>query len=215
MNDIDRKSFGSYFGGCFTKPGRTFASLLADGRRVRMAALAVLVPAAGYTLMYLLAWIAGGAPSTFKPWLAIPIQDYFKWDIFIVAPSMFGCWVLASGSTQLVARALGGRGSFEDSATVIGFGIGVASCASLVHDLTDAALGAAGIIDMKVYEEALNSPTFWRALLWTLWAMYFIAFLVIYTKGFRAAHGLPRGKAIFLAVLGLVVYQGFFLVFNR
>ncbi|HUI71029.1 MAG TPA: hypothetical protein VL354_10960 [Spirochaetia bacterium] len=49
-----------------------------------MAALALLVPALGYTLMYTLGWLAGGAPSTFTRWLAIPIEQYFTWDIFIV-----------------------------------------------------------------------------------------------------------------------------------
>ena len=136
---------------CFPKPGQTVAALLKDSRRVRFGILAVLIPAAGYTLMYFCAWIAGGAPSSFKPWLAIPIQQYFKYDIFIVAPSMFMCWVLAAGVTQLLSRLFSAAGSFEETASVFGFGIGVATWASLIHDLIDAVLGALGIIDMKAY----------------------------------------------------------------
>lgn len=32
--------------------------------------------------MYFPAWIAGGAPSAVKPWLAIAMEAYFKYDIY-------------------------------------------------------------------------------------------------------------------------------------
>jgi hypothetical protein len=79
---------------------QTVAALLKDSRRVRFGFLAVLIPAAGCTLMYFCGWIAGGSPSSFMPWLAIPIEQYFKYDIFIVALCMFMCWVLAAGAIQ-------------------------------------------------------------------------------------------------------------------
>lgn len=86
------RRFLSYYLRCFVQPGRTFSSLLKDGLRVRLAVLAVLIPATGYTIIYLSGWLAGGAPSTFTPWLAIPIEEYFKYDINIAAPSMFLCF---------------------------------------------------------------------------------------------------------------------------
>ena len=92
---------------------------------------------AGYTLMYLLGSLAGGSPSSFNPWLAIPKEQYFKYDIFIVAPGMFLCWVLTSGVVQLLSRLFSGTGTFEDMAAAVGFGIGVATWASLIHDLTE------------------------------------------------------------------------------
>jgi hypothetical protein len=210
-----RTAFLRYYLWYFARPARTVRSLLQDGRRVRFAAFAVLIPATGYTVMYVCAWLAGGSPSTFKPWLAIPIAQYFKYDIFIVAPSMFLCWVLASGVIQLVSRLFSGTGSFEDTAVALGFGIGTATWATLAHDLTDAALGLLGIIDMNAYEAALNGPTFWRGLLWTLYSIYFLWFVVLFAKGLRAVHGLNWPRSILLAVMALVVYQGVFLVFNR
>ncbi len=75
-----------------------------------------------------------------------------------LAPSMFLCWVPASGVVQLLSRLSSGTGAFEDTATGLAFGIGVATWASLVHDLTD---GVLGVIDMRAYEAALNGPTFW------------------------------------------------------
>jgi hypothetical protein len=207
--------FISYYLSYFPRPGRTFEVLLKDSRRVRYAVLSVLIPAVGYTLMYLFAWIAGGAPSSFKPWLAIPMEQYYKYDIFMAAPSMFLCWVLASGVVQLVSRFFSGTGSFEDTATAIGFGIGVATWASLIHDLTNAVLGVIGVIDMKAYEAALNGPTFWRGLLWTLYSLYAAWLVVLFAKGFRASHRLGWAQSILLAFVGLIVYQGVFFIFNR
>jgi hypothetical protein len=157
-----KETFLSYYFAYFARPRRTYRTLLKDDRRVRLAVFTVLIPAAAYTLTYVLLTISGGAPSTFAPWLAIPKEQYFKYDIFIAAPSMFMYWVLASGVIQLLSRLFSGTGSFEDTATAIGFGIGVATWASLIHDLTDAALGVLGLVDMNAHEAALNSRTFWE-----------------------------------------------------
>ena len=106
-------------------------------------------------------------------------------------------------------------GSFEDTAVALGFGIGVATWASLLHDLTDSVLAVLGVIEMKAYEAALNGPTFWRGLLWTLYTIYFFWFIILFAKGIRTGHALNWPSATLLAVVALVVYQGLFLVFNR
>ena len=139
--------------------------------------------------------------------MAIPIDQYFKYDIFIVAPSMFLCWVLTAGVIQLLARLVSLTGTFEDTATALGFGIGVATWATLVHDLTDAVLSALGIIDMKAYEAALNARTFWRALLWTLYSVYFIWMITPPRLGWISS--------VALGLAAFIVYQGIFFVFNR
>ena len=87
---------------------------------------------------------------------------YYHYNRLILAPSMFGCWILAAGTAQLLSRTFAGKGSFEDNLSVLGFGIGVASLASLLHDLPDSFLGAIGLLDLRAYEVALNSPTIWR-----------------------------------------------------
>ncbi|MBN1538053.1 MAG: YIP1 family protein [Anaerolineales bacterium] len=210
-----RRLFWSFYKGLFLRPTKTFQELLLDDRRVKFGFFAILIPAIGYTLFYFMAWQGGGAPSTFKPWLALPIEDYYYYDIFLVAPSMLLCWISTSGVVHLLSRLFSGEGTYEDTITVIGFGISVATWSTLIHDFTDAFLGFIGVIDLKAYEMALNAPTFWRALLLTLFAIYFIWFLVLFTKGIRTAHSLPLWKSFLLAFIGLVTYQVLFLVFNR
>lgn len=216
MNSLENsRSFCSYYRSMFFKPSKTYQEILKDKRFLKFGFLAVLIPAIGYTLFYFMAYSAGGAPSTFKPWLALPIEEYFYYDIFIVAPSMLLCWIFSSGVVQLLSKLFSGKGSFEQTATIIGFGISIATWSTMIHDLTDAFLGFIGVIDLRAYEAALNGPTFWRGLLLTLFAIYFAWFLTLFTKGIKEVHGISKWKSFFLAVIGLIAYQGVFLIFNR
>jgi hypothetical protein len=188
---------------------------MTDPRRLRFGLLALTINAVLYTLVYFFLSAGNGAPSTFKPWLAIPSEVYFDYNRFILAPSMFASWILAAGVAQLLSRAFSGNGCFEDNLSVFGFAIGIASLASLLHDLPNTFLGALGVINTREYEVALNSPTIWRTILWILWGLYLLLFLILFPKGIGAAQRIRRRQAIFVGVLAFIVYQGVFLIFNR
>jgi len=209
------KSFKDYYVGTILRPRRTFDALLADERRLRFGFLALLISVVLYTLVYVFLTMSGGAPSSFTPFLAIPKDVYYQYDRFILAPSMFMCWILTAGVAQLLSRPFAGKGSFEDNLSVFGFCIGIATLASLLHDLPDSFLGAIGILDQSWYEQALNSPTIWRTILWIFYSLSFILFFVLFPKGIGTAQRLRLGPAILVGVLSFLVYQGFFLIFNR
>lgn len=209
------KLFKDYYFGTIFRPRRMFDALMADGHRLRFGLLALLINAVLYTLVYVFLSIGGGAPSSFTPWLAIPSKVYYHYNQFFLAPSMFMCWLLAAGVAQLLSRLFSGKGSYEDTLTVFGFGISIASLASLVHDLPETFLGAIGLINLREYEVALNSPTIWRTILWTLYTLSIIWFIVLFPKGIRAAHRIRRGPAILVGVVAYIVYQGVFVIFNR
>jgi hypothetical protein len=115
---------------------------------------------------------------------------------------------------QLLSRRFSGQGSFEGTLSVLGFGISVASLASLLHDLPDSFLGAIGVLDLRAYEIALNSPTIWRAILWSLYTLSFALFLVLFTEGLAAAQRMRRAPTVGVAVASFAVYQVVFLVFG-
>jgi hypothetical protein len=208
-------SFGDYYFSMFLKPRRTFDALMADPRRLKFGSIAVLIPALLYTLFYFMAAAAGGAPSAFKPWLAVPSEVYFHFNRFVVAPSMIMCWILAAAVAQLLSRLFSGKGSFEDNLSVFGFGISIASWSLLVHDLTDAFLGFVGVIDIREYEVALNTPTIWRTLFWCLAGLYFAWYMLLFSKGIGSAQRLRRGPAVFVGITAFILYQFVFLIFNR
>ncbi len=208
-------SFRLYYLGTLLHPRRTFDLLVQDPRRLKFGALALAINAVLYTLVYVFLTMGGGAPSSLTPWLNIPADVYYPYNRFILAPSMFGCWILAAGVAQLLGRLFSGEGTFEDTLSTLGFAIGIASLFSLLHDLPDSFLGAIGLLDQHWYETALNSATIWRTILWILYGAFFVAFLVLFPKAIGAAQRLKPGPAILVGVLAFVVYQGVFFIFNR
>jgi len=209
------QSFREYWLGTLFHPGKTFDSLITDPRKLKLGLLAISLNALLYTFVYIFLTIGGGAPSTVTPWLAIPKDVYYFYNRFILAPSMFGCWILAAGVAHLLSRLFAGKGSFEDTLSVFGFGITIATFIALLHDFTDSFLGAIGVLDLRWYEVALNSPTIWRVILLTLYSIALIMLFLLLTKGVLASQKIKLGPAILIGFLSFVVYQGIFFVFNR
>jgi hypothetical protein len=209
------RSFGSYLLGTFIRPGRTFEALLADDRGLRLGLTAIGLNALLYTFVYVFLWHGGGAPSSFTPWLAVPKDVYYFYNRFWLAPSMLAGWVLAAGIAHLLAKGAGGKGSFEGTLSVYGFGFLASSLAALLHDLPDSFLGAIGLLDLRWYETALNSPTIWRTILLTLYAIYGILMLFLLIRGVKDAQRIKTAPAILIGLVAFALYQGMFLLFNR
>lgn len=199
----------------FYQPRRTFQLIFDSGKSLPYGFYALLVPALGYTLFYVMAYLAGGSPSTFKPWLALPIEEYFKYDIMLALPGYYLSWIGAAGTVYLISRLLKGKGGFDQVLAIIGFGVGVATWSSLFHDLTDALLSVLGVIDMREYERLLNEPTFWRGLLLTLYAIYFFWILTLFALGIRLAQRLGWPRSVVVAFIGLATFQVILLIFIR
>ena len=205
--------FIDYYFRVFDRPGKAFQDIAGDPRAVRFGFLAVLIQAVIYTLVYLFLIFGGG--QAFKPWLDISPDIYYRYNVFFLAPSMFFGWILAAGVAQLICRAFSGSGSFEGTLAVFGFGIGVASWSTGLHDLVTSFLGAVHVIDQRGYEEALNSPTVWRTLLWIMMILYLVWFVALFAAGARAVHRLSRAQSLVVGIIAFIIYQGFFFIFNR
>ncbi len=209
------RTFAQYYFGTIWRPGQMFSDLLTDPRRFRFGWYAILINMLLYTMVYVHLTIGGGAPSSFTPWLAIPKESYYFFDMFILAPSMLICWVSAAGIVQLTSKLFGGSGRFEDTLSVLGFAIGIACLASLLHDFPDTFLGAIGVLDLREYEIMLNSPTIWRTILWLCYGTSFVLFVVLFWKAVGIAQKIRSLPAFFVGLLGFMTYQTLFLVFNR
>lgn len=196
-------------------PHAGFVVLLDDPRRLGLGAVALLSNAVLYTLVYVFLALGHGRPTVFTPWLAIDPEQYYRWNVVLLAPSMFMAWLLAGAVAQLMARRAGGRGTFETTLAVLGFGTAIASWFTLLHDLVTSFLGAIGVIDQRAYEDSLSSPTIFRTILWTLMAGYLAGLVVYYARGIAAAHGISARRALVVGTLAFLTYQGVFVIFNR
>lgn len=215
MNSHENLPFFRLYFGLMIHPSKYFPQLLINDHKLRYGLQAFLIPSLGYTLFYVMAWKAGGAPSAFKPWLAIPMEEYFKYGILLALPGYFISWITAAGTVHLLSRAFGSRSDFNNTLVVLGFGIGIVTWSSLAHDLIDAFLALTGVIQMSEYERMLNEPTFWRYLLFTLYIIYFIWFIALFFKGLRNVHRLKAGHLYLMSVTGLIVFQSVLLIFIR
>lgn len=206
-------SFFRYYTRSIFKPKLTFNELLTEPRQLQFAMGAVAMMAAVYTVVYVFLIFGGGQP--FKPWLDIPLDVYYRYNVFFCAPSMFLGWILAAGVVHLLSTLIVHRGTFEQILTLFGFGIGLASWSTGVHDLLTSFLGAVGIISQRNYEVVLNSPTIWRAFLWAQMALYLVWFITLFYIAVRSVYGVSPIKSILLGICGFLTYQCFFLIFNR
>lgn len=207
------KNFLNYYWSIVVGPRPAFENLLKDKYSLGYSAVAVLIIAVLYTFVYLFLIFGGGQP--FKPWLNIPLETYYRYNIFFCAPSMFLGWILAAGVVHSVSRLFSSRGTFEQTLSVFGFGIGIASWTTGIHDILTSFLGAVHLIDQHDYEIALNSPTIWRTLLWIQMAAYLIWFIILFSKAVRVVYGYKSVQSVLLGSAGFFVYQFFFFIFNR
>ncbi len=208
-------SFKDYLFGTLLHPRRTFDRLVQDKRRLKFGFYAMLITAIVYTFVYIFLTMGGGAPSSFTPWLNVPKEVYYSYNRFWLAPSMFGCWILASGLAYLLSRLVSGKGSFDDTLSVFGFGITLATFFAALHDLTDSFLGAVGLLDLRWYEVALNTPTIWRTILTTLYGTGLILLVVFLIIGVARSQKIRLVHALWIGFLAAVTYQGVFFIFNR
>lgn len=213
--DHPAPGFLRYYLRVITQPSRAFLALSTEPRRLALGAGALGLNAIAYTCVYVFLTLGHGAPSAFKPWLAIASEHYYAYNRFMLAPSMLGGWLLAAAVAQLCGRAFCGAGEYEDLLAVLGYAIGVASLPSLAHDLPDSFLGAIGVVDLASYEVALNSPTVWRAILWTLYVGSALWFVVLFTLAIRAVQRVSTGRAFGVGFVSFAVYQFVFVIFNR
>lgn len=210
-------SFGGTYARLFRHPREVMLGLRAEEeKKLRWSLAAIAIPIVGYTVVYIGLSQSGAYPSTFHPWLAIEAEHYYRYNVFLLGPSILAGWLLASAVVQMVGRAaMRAKGAFEDTAMALAFAISAASWTLLPHDLVVGILGGLHVIDGRAHEHAMNAPTLARTILWTFMALYAIAFPFYFTKTLGGVHGLKGIRALVLGFVGFFVYQIVFLVFNR
>lgn len=206
-------SFANYYWSSIVRPGVAFNNLIKDNKSLRFSIVAISITAILYTLVYVFLIFGGGQP--FKPWLDIPLETYYNYNVFFCAPSMFLGWILASGVVHILSRIVTTSGTFEQTLCVFGFGISIASWTTGIHDVLTSFLGAIHVINQNDYELALNTPTIWRTLLWLQMSAYLIWFIILFAKGVRSVYAVNIRQASILGTTGFIIYQLFFLIFNR
>jgi Yip1 domain len=197
------------------KPRKVLEELIHRDDLIKDSFIYMAIPIVAYTLMYIFLTIGHGAPSVFTPWLNIPKESYYAVNRFLLLPSMLICWFTATSFIQISSRCLGGVGTFEQTLATIALSISIAMWGALIHDLPMSFLSAIGVIDARQHEIDMNSPTIFRTLLWICYAVYFLAFFILFTLSAKVVHRLGWFKSFSIGSLAFIIFQLIFLIFNR
>src|SRR5947209_968473 len=176
-------------------PRRTWADLLVDPDRLRYGFLAVLLVGVGYGITEAGIAMSGGNPS--PPWVAIPPADYFQWEALFSAPVTVLCWILAAGVMHRLSKLFRGRGSFDDTAALLGFAIALATLISLIPDAVRSVLTTAGVMNRAAWEQAISQPgTPDFLFLWAYMIAYVLGLLCLFPVSVGTAQRLGRWPAV-------------------
>jgi hypothetical protein len=195
-------------------PHEVFSELSRHPARGAIGAWAMVVMSALYTIVPVFLTVLKGVPVP-EPFLRIPSDRYFYWASYFYVPALLAGWVFGSAVLQIVARSLGGTGTFEDSLVLIGFATATATAAALVPDLLVTSVQIAGLMDYGAWRRSVDGFGPWFFLTWAYLIAYAVLFLAFYVAVARTLHRLEGWRAATCGVVGFAAYQGFILIFIR
>jgi hypothetical protein len=112
----------------------------------------VLLAAILYEIVILL-WAFGADGVTLPPFLRIPEEQYYFYELIFMIPMYFVTWLLASGIAYVMSMALGGRGPFDAILGGFGLTLAVSTYISLIPDFIQGILWTTGWVSFAEYHE--------------------------------------------------------------
>lgn len=152
--------FSRYLAGTIIKPGRTFHRLLDEPDRLSLGVKAILLIGVLYTLT-VMGLAAAEAQISACPWIAIPGDKYYFWEIFFAMPVTILDWILAAGTVQLLSKFFKGSGTFEDTLAVLGFAITIPFFVTWIPETLATFLMLTGTVTQQELFEITTQPGLW------------------------------------------------------
>lgn len=187
--------------------------LTADRRAALVGLRNVLAIAVLYEFAILL-WAFSADAVTLPAFLKIPEEQYYFYELVFLIPLFLITWILASGIAYLLAKALGGSGSFD--AILGGFGLTMAVGAyfTLIPDYIQGILWITGWVPFYEYQ-ALTRSGVLKVIVWAYLLAFVVAHLLLYTVTIRHTQSLGTWRAAFVALLSFLGSFAIWMVFVR
>jgi hypothetical protein len=162
----------------------------------------VLTLAILYEIAILL-WAFGTTKVTLPPFLKIPEEHYYFYELAFLIPLFIITWLLASAMAYLLSKVMGGNGSFD--AILGGFGLTMAVSAyfTLIPDYIQGILWTAGWIPFNEYQE-LTSKGVLLIIVRTYMLAYILAHVLLYSATIRQTQKLSRTKSVIVALVSFI-----------
>jgi hypothetical protein len=179
--------------------------------------LVMLLMVALYTVaVYLLSLSKTAVVFDLKPVLGIPDEQYYKWETLMIAPVILARSILTSAIVYMMCRSISGKGSFDDTMTLLAYSIATPTYLTLIPDAVTGALSAVGALNQVEWNKAKITPgpipfffVFGLILIQVVW----IASLFILS--IRISHQIGKVKSVTIGIVCFMFYQSFLLIFLR
>jgi len=168
----------------------------------------ILLAACLYDFSMVLWWM-GNAKVTAPPFLRIPSEQYYFYEIFFFIPVFIAAWLLAAGIIYLLAKASGSTGSYDALLGCLGVAVAVCAYITLIPDLFQGFLFSTGLVPQDQYVAVTG-----RGFPLVVVLAYMLGYLVSNIISFAAITHYTQGLSKFRsAVWGLLGFAGFFALF--
>ena len=155
------RRFWAYLGGTVIRPHSTFTRLLADPHHLAYGVGVTALMGLLYTLTVIGMAIVKMEITT-PPWLIIPAENYYFWQIFFAAPVFLAGWILAAGLVQLLSKPFGGAGTFEGTLAVLGFAMTIPCFVTWIPETLGTVLMLTGVMTQEQWLAITARPGFWQ-----------------------------------------------------
>jgi hypothetical protein len=206
--------FWKYLGNTVIRPRSTFMRLNADPKGLQQGAQAILFIGVLYTLTVGGLSLAGAHISA-PPWLAIPAEDYYFWEIFFALPVFLLDWILAAGLIQLLSHGFHGQGSFEKTLAATGFALTMPSFVTWIPETVGTILFLTGTMTQKEWLEIISRPGFWQVFA-TLYQIVAVGWMLLLVPlAVAVVQRIRWWQAILTGIITLGIFMTLMLVFIR
>ena len=188
-------------------PARVTRRLMTDPRAAFVGFRNVLAIAFLYEGAILL-WAFGADGVTLPPFLRIPEQQYYYYELAFLVPLFLFTWLLASSIAYVMSKTLGGKGSFDPLLGGFGLTMAVSAYFTLIPDYIQGILWSTGWLPFSRYQELTGSGIL-LAVVWAYMLAYTLSHLILYAITVHRTQSLGKLRS---SVVSLVSFIGSFAV---
>ena len=151
----------------------------------------------------ILLWALGSEGVTLPPFLRIPEDQYYFYELIFLIPMFIVTWLLASGIAYVMSKVLGGSGPFDAILGGFGLSMAISFYFSLIPDYIQGILWTTGLVPFYEYLE-LTSSGLPLLIVWTYLTAWLLTHLVLYSITVRQAQGLSRARSALVAIVSFL-----------
>lgn len=201
------------FFGAIARPGRTFSALASDPKRFRKGFRMMLI--VGFLFAAAAALLgAGGALLTAPAIIPLPPHNYYFFQMIFALPLLATLWLLSSTLGHVLARILGGRGSWKTAVAGSAFAFAIPSLMIWIPQTVFGVLLHSGMPQAE-FMDLFAKPGWLQTAGWAYHGLALAWMVRLSAAALRAGRELSGFKAFCAAVAAAAFFAAGFLVFIR